>query len=203
MDMLRRIADGRDVSASKPADYHVVGARTSVKDAAERRWGYLKGAWRALRDSVGDGGDPAGLAIENWLLPLFDELGFGRLPALHDGIRSELSFAGDTFEMDMDREPLGDVDMGKYKSLNTVTKIIPDALLEWNVGSAERGPYGHVYGWQITAVSSDASEVTNYCDWTNAPEKARPHFPIVPRSMMEKSVENLAAIVARTSDRPG
>ena len=89
MDMLRRIADGRDVSASKPADYHVVGVRTSVKDAAERRWDYLKGAWRALRDSVGDGGDPASLAIENWLLPLFDELGFGRLPALHDGIRSD------------------------------------------------------------------------------------------------------------------
>ena len=89
MDMLRRIADGRDVSASKPADYHVVGGRTSVKDAAERRWDYLKGAWRALRDSVGDSGDPVGLAIENWLLPLFDELGFGRLPALHDGIRSD------------------------------------------------------------------------------------------------------------------
>ena len=82
MDMLRRIADGRDVSASKPSDYHIVGARTSVKDAAERRWGYLKGAWRALRDSVGDGGDPTGLAIEDWLLPLFDEHGFGRLPAL-------------------------------------------------------------------------------------------------------------------------
>ena len=110
---------------------------------------------------------------------------------------------GDTFEMDMDREPLGDVDMGKYKSLNTVTRIIPDALLEWNVGSAERGPYGHVYGWEITEVGPDKSEVTNYCDWTNAPEKARPHFPIVPRAMMEKSVENLAAIVARTSDRPG
>ncbi|MGH3421932.1 MAG: Eco57I restriction-modification methylase domain-containing protein, partial [Streptosporangiaceae bacterium] len=89
MDMLRRIADGRDVSASKPADYHVVGVRTSVKDAAERRWGYLKGAWQALRDSVGDSGDLTGLAIENWLLPLFDEHGFGRLPALHDGIRSD------------------------------------------------------------------------------------------------------------------
>ena len=89
MDMLRRIADGRDVSASKPADYHIVGGRTSVKDAAERRWGYLKGAWRALRDSVGDGGDPTGLAIENWLLPLFDEHGFGRLPALHGGVRSD------------------------------------------------------------------------------------------------------------------
>jgi len=81
-DMLARIADGRDVSASKPADYHIVGNR-SVKDEAERHWDYLKGAWRALRDTLGPTGtvaaDLQGLAVENWLLPLFDELAFGRL----------------------------------------------------------------------------------------------------------------------------
>lgn len=79
-DMLRAImAGGREVSASKPSDYHVVGSRTSVKDAAERHWGYLKGVWRQLRADIGDGGDPTGLAIENWLLPLFEEHGYGRL----------------------------------------------------------------------------------------------------------------------------
>jgi len=39
----------------------------------------------------------------------------------------------------MDREPLGDVPMGKYKVLNTVTRIVPDELVEWNVGSIEHG----------------------------------------------------------------
>lgn len=92
-DMLTRIADGKDVSASKPADYHVVGVR-SVKDAAERHWDYLKGAWRALRDAgVGDpvsgGSDPRGLAIENWLLPLFEEHGYGRLTNRPAGITSD------------------------------------------------------------------------------------------------------------------
>jgi hypothetical protein len=77
-DMLRNIMSGRDVSASTPADYHVVGVR-SVKDAAERHWDYLRGAWRALRAEIGAGGDPAGLAVENWLLPLFEEHGYGRL----------------------------------------------------------------------------------------------------------------------------
>jgi len=81
-DMLARIADGRDVSASKPADYHIVGNR-SVKDEAERHWDYLKGLWRALRDALGPAGtvaaDPQGLAVEHWLLPLFSELAFGRL----------------------------------------------------------------------------------------------------------------------------
>jgi hypothetical protein len=87
-DMLTRIADGKDVSGSRPADYHVVGVR-SVKDAAERHWDYLKGAWRSLRDTISaHGSDPSGLAAENWLLPLFEELGFGRLQRTPEGIQS-------------------------------------------------------------------------------------------------------------------
>jgi hypothetical protein len=88
-DMLKRIADGKEVSGSAPADYHVVGAR-SVKDAAERHWDPLKGAWRALRDALGDGGhDPRGLAIQNWLLPLFEEHSFGWLQRVPGGITSD------------------------------------------------------------------------------------------------------------------
>ena len=45
------------------------------------------------------------------------------------GVR-RFTAVGDTFEMDMDREPLGDVPMGKYQVLNTVTRIVPDELLE-------------------------------------------------------------------------
>ena len=121
--------------------------------------------------------------------------GSGMLEAAPDSKR--LTAVGDTFEIAMDREPLGDLPMGKYKVLNTVTRIVPDALLEWNVGSRERGAYGHVYGWEITAVGDDETEVTNYCDWTNIPEKARDMFPIVPESMMEKTVENLVALLAQ------
>jgi hypothetical protein len=121
--------------------------------------------------------------------------GSGMLVAAPDSKRLEA--VGDTFVMDMDRESLGDVPMGKYTVLNIVTQIVPDSLLEWNVGSAEHGPYGHVYGWAIKAVGIDETEVTNYCDWTNIPEEAREHFPIVPQSMMEKSVENLVALLGR------
>jgi hypothetical protein len=104
---------------------------------------------------------------------------------------------GDTFKMDMDREPLGDVDMGKYSSVNTVTRIEPDSLLEWSVGLPRKGPFGHVYGWQITQVGPTETEITNYCAWPDIPDYARPHFPIVPLAMLEKSVDNLAALVAR------
>jgi len=123
--------------------------------------------------------------------------GSGMLVAAPDSYRLER--VGDTFEMDMDREPLGDVPMGRYTVLNTVTRIIPDALLEWSVGDAERGAFGHVYGWEITAVGNGETDITNYCDWNGIPEQYRDRFPIVPVSMMEKSVDNLAALVSHRS----
>ena len=45
--------------------------------------------------------------------------------------------------------------------------------------------------------------MTNYCAWPDIPEFARPHFPIVPLAMLEQSVENLAALVARERRNPG
>jgi hypothetical protein len=120
--------------------------------------------------------------------------GSGMLEAAPDATR--LSAPGDTFEIAMDRESLGDIPMGKYKVLNTVTRIVPDELVEWNVGSKEHGPFGHVYGWALQAVGAGETEVTNYCDWSDISESVRDRFPIVPREMMERSVENLTTLVA-------
>ncbi|NBM16224.1 Eco57I restriction-modification methylase domain-containing protein, partial [Streptomyces sp. GC420] len=83
-DMLLRIAEGKDVKGSAPSDYRVAGAR-SVRDEAERHWDYLKAAWRELRTKLPADPeaevrpDPTGLAITQWLEPLFAELGFGLL----------------------------------------------------------------------------------------------------------------------------
>jgi hypothetical protein len=119
--------------------------------------------------------------------------GSGMLVAAPDA--KKLTAVGDTFDMDMDREPLGDVpEMGKYQVRNTVTAIEPDALIEWNVGTTGRTPIGHVYGYQLVDAGDGATEVTSYCDWSGLSEKmaARiPHWPIVPASMLEKSLENL------------
>ena len=119
--------------------------------------------------------------------------GSGMLEAASDTER--LARVGDTFGMDMDREPLGDVPMGRYQVLNTVTRFVPDVLLEWNVGSRERGPFGHVYGWEITPVGPGRTRVTNYCDWSGVPEEVRGRFPVVPVSMLEQSVQKLAGLV--------
>ena len=112
-----------------------------------------------------------------------------------------LRAAGDTFDMDMDREPLGDLPMGKYRVRNTVTSIVPDTALEWNVGGVDQPPFGHVYGYQLRAAGPAATEVTLYCDWTGVRAGSiRDRFPIVPVHMLEKSLENLERIVTGSGE---
>jgi hypothetical protein len=111
-----------------------------------------------------------------------------------------LTAVGDTFDMDMDRTPLNDIpNLVKYNVRNTVTQFVPDRLIEWTVGSADRPPLGHVYGWQIEPVSDTESEVTNYCDWTAIAQatKDRRPWPVVPVEMLEKSVQNLDRIATQ------
>ncbi|MER7079098.1 Type II restriction/modification system, DNA methylase subunit YeeA [Saccharopolyspora kobensis] len=94
-DMLVRISEGKDVSGSKPSDYRVIGAR-SVSDEAERHWDYLKSVWAELRTKLpvapesAVAPDHTGLAVTQWLLPLFAELGFGELTTVGtSGIASD------------------------------------------------------------------------------------------------------------------
>ena len=120
--------------------------------------------------------------------------GSGMLVAAPDA--KPLTAVGEHFDMDMDREPLGDIPMGKYQVRNTVTKLEPGALIEWTVGGIDTSPVGHVYGWQLAA-DGDATDVSLYCDWTNIIEPLRAanrEWPIVPVHMLEKSMDNLERI---------
>ena len=118
--------------------------------------------------------------------------GSGMLDAAPDA--RPLTEVGETFVIDMDRTPLGDIPgLVKYTVQNTVTAIEPDRLFEWTIGGIDQPPLGHVYGWKLEPVSETETDVTNYCDWTNisADLRARREWPIVPVSMLEKSVEKL------------
>ena len=112
-----------------------------------------------------------------------------------------LTMVGETFDMDMDREPLGDIpNLKKYQVRNTVTQIVPDHLVEWTIGLGDNPPFGHVYGWQLDPVTEAETDVTNYCDWSNASEEMRSGvtWPVVPAAMLEKPVENLNRIATST-----
>jgi hypothetical protein len=113
--------------------------------------------------------------------------GSGMLVAPHDA--APLRKVGDTFGMDMDREPLGDLPMGKYSVLNTVTRLEPDRLFEWTVG--------HVYGYELEVLSADRTRVTSYCDWSDLQPKLRDRvgFPVVPAEMMQATLERLKTLM--------
>jgi len=125
--------------------------------------------------------------------------GSGMLDAAPDD--QALTAVGETFDMDMDREPLGDIpNLTKYQVRNTVTRITPDRLIEWTVGFGDHPPFGHVYGWSLDPLSEAETDVTNYCDWSNATEEMRSGvtWPVVPVTMLEQSVENLDRLVTGT-----
>lgn len=79
-----------DRSSLSARSYHLVGTET-VRDAASRAWGYLRGAWVAWRehDAAQRVGAGTGPARERWLLPLLRELGYGQVPALPSGLSVE------------------------------------------------------------------------------------------------------------------
>ncbi|GAA0950932.1 Eco57I restriction-modification methylase domain-containing protein [Nonomuraea longicatena] len=126
-DMLLRISDGRDLPGSKPADYRVIGRRT-VRDDAERHWDYLKGVWQDLRDRLPVApeaetpADPTGVALTQWLEPLFTAFGFGDLtPVAAPGIRSD--------------------DGGKSFLITHLWRHVPIHLVAWNaVLDKRQGP---------------------------------------------------------------
>jgi hypothetical protein len=126
--------------------------------------------------------------------------GSGMLEAAPDD--RPLTKIGETFDMDMDRDPLGDIpEMKKYQVRNTVTKLIPDQLIEWTVGFGDDPPFGHAYGWELDAVNEAETDVTNYCDWSAATEAMRSFvksWPVVPVAMLEKSVDNLSRLATGT-----
>ncbi|MFI2303129.1 Eco57I restriction-modification methylase domain-containing protein [Actinacidiphila glaucinigra] len=96
VDMLVRISEGKDVPGSKPADYGLPTSR-SVRDEAERSWEYLKPLWRDLRKRLPENAetgapasDPTGIAGNDWLAPLWRELGYGPLtPMGQTGIAAD------------------------------------------------------------------------------------------------------------------
>jgi len=126
--------------------------------------------------------------------------GSGMLQAAPDA--APLTAVGQTFDMDMDRRPLGDIpDMAEYQVRCTVTQLIPGRLIEWTVRAVGKPPAGHVYGWQIEPLTDGECLVSNYCDWTKITDDLRARFrwPVVSADRLRRSVENLD----RLATRPG
>ena len=120
--------------------------------------------------------------------------GSGMILSAHDA--GPLAAVGDTFDMDMDREPLGDTPLGTYQVRNWVTRIESGRLIEWSTNLLGSDvPFGAVFGWRIDPLSDAVCDVANYNDWSTLPEALGISWPIVPREMLELSLENLSRLV--------
>lgn len=81
-DLLQRIGDlDKALPGLRPADYGLAPTER-INEAIARSWSRLQGLWIALREErekLGDDDPALALTRERWLLPLFDELGYGQL----------------------------------------------------------------------------------------------------------------------------
>ncbi|MDW8328343.1 MAG: hypothetical protein RMK99_17440, partial [Anaerolineales bacterium] len=81
-DLLRRIVDGDPgLEGLTPAAYHLIEGER-INEAINRSWSRLLALWSGFRSAVAKlpPNDAAtGVTRERWLLPLFQELGYGRL----------------------------------------------------------------------------------------------------------------------------
>ncbi|GIU86701.1 MAG: hypothetical protein KatS3mg009_1216 [Acidimicrobiia bacterium] len=89
-ELLARLAQDPDsVSGTRPEDYHLPpGSR--LRDAINRSWTQLLGAWESFeaeRQKPNAVAHAVRITRERWLMPLFDELGFGRLQRPASGLR--------------------------------------------------------------------------------------------------------------------
>ena len=82
-DMLARIQAGDpDLLGTKAETYHL-GANERIGEATNQAWSRLLSSWRAFQEALAKEPDDApatGLTRDRWLLPLFEILGYGRLP---------------------------------------------------------------------------------------------------------------------------
>ncbi|MYN65614.1 MAG: N-6 DNA methylase [Acidobacteria bacterium] len=80
-DLLARLRSGDGTLPGLTGESYHLAPRERIGEAANRAWGRLVTAWRSFEEARGRAVPPAtGPTRERWLLPLFQELGFGRLP---------------------------------------------------------------------------------------------------------------------------
>ena len=81
-DLLTRVAtQDRDLPGVRPADYHLVPGEL-LGERVTRSWNRLVGAWKNFTNALAalpDTDAGTTLTRERWLLPLFEEFGYGRL----------------------------------------------------------------------------------------------------------------------------
>jgi hypothetical protein len=115
------------------------------------------------------------------------------------GATGELvSAVGDSFAVHMDREALGDYDLGEYDVTVTIATYEQDREIAWTVLGRVRPQIGHVYGYQLEPVDG-RTRVTSYYDWSDIHEQWREAdiFPVISESALKATLGILDRTVRR------
>ena len=96
---------------------------------------------------------------------------------------------GDTFVIHMDREALGDLPMGKYDVIVTITGYDKDRFITWEVSGEGFPSIGHYYGYRLEPVEG-GTLVTSIYDWSRIDPKwnATGAWPIIPESALKATL---------------
>ena len=107
---------------------------------------------------------------------------------------------GDTFVIHMDRESLGDFDMGKYDVTVTITAYEQDRFITWEVSGENFPSIGHYYGYRLEPVA-DGTVVTSIYDWSAVDDKwkSRGGWPVIPESALKATLGILERTVRTAS----
>jgi hypothetical protein len=107
---------------------------------------------------------------------------------------------GDTFVIHMDREALGDLPMGKYDVIVTITGYEQDRFITWEVSGEGFPSIGHYYGYRLEPADDGGTVVTSIYDWSQVGDDWRSPgvWPIIPESALKATL----GILERTV-RPG
>lgn len=114
---------------------------------------------------------------------------------LQDATGDRVTAMGDRFVVHMDRESLGDFDLGKYDVTVIITAFEPDRKIAWTIDGTIQPPIGHVYGYRLEP-TDDGTLVTSFYDWSDIhPDwKTAGIFPII----SELAVKATLGILERT-----
>jgi hypothetical protein len=109
---------------------------------------------------------------------------------------------GDSFVVHMDREALGDLPMGKYDVIVTITGYEQDRFITWEVSGKGFPSIGHYYGYRLEPVEG-GTLVTSLYDWSAVSEKWKPEgrWPIIQESALKATLGILERTV-RSSTGP-
>lgn len=106
--------------------------------------------------------------------------------------------AGDWFVVHMDRESLGDYDLGTYDVTVTISAYEQDREIAWTVLGRVRPQIGHVYGYRLEPTEQGCL-VTSYYDWSDiAPEwREADIFPVLSEGALKATLGILDRTVRR------